>query len=117
MPGQFSVKINTVQTGAKSRFGGRHDGLFKRSYHSPGRKKEPVIAARKEAAMKPSSGTQESASITTYSDWMANAGASLLGRKQSFGRLAVKMLFRSVSVGLGHMHRAVAMFGRSIKGI
>src|SRR3954451_17843035 len=59
------ITYSAVHTGAKSRFGGRHDGFFKRSYHSPGRKKVPVMAARKQAAMKPSNGTQEDTSIAT----------------------------------------------------
>jgi hypothetical protein len=31
-----------VHTGAKSRFGGRQDGFFNRSYQSPGRNNAPV---------------------------------------------------------------------------
>jgi hypothetical protein len=41
-----------VYTGAKSRFGGRPDGFFNRSYQSPGRNNAPVSAARKLAVMK-----------------------------------------------------------------
>lgn len=75
------------------------------------------MATRKQAAMKPSSGNQEDASITTYSDQIANAGASLLEREPSFGCLAVKMLFRSLGIGSGPMHRAVTMLWRGIDSI
>jgi hypothetical protein len=44
-----------VYTGAKSRFGGRQDGFFNRSYQPPGRNNAPVSAARKQAAMKQAS--------------------------------------------------------------
>jgi hypothetical protein len=40
-----------VHTGAKSRFGGRQDGFFRRSYHSPGRNHAPVSAVRKQAVL------------------------------------------------------------------
>lgn len=53
------IAQSAVHTGAKRRFGGRHDGFFSRSYHSPGRNKVPVMAARKQTAMKPASATIE----------------------------------------------------------
>jgi hypothetical protein len=52
-----------VHTGAKSRFGGRQDGFFRRSYHSPGRNHEPVSAASKQAVMKQASPMIEAISI------------------------------------------------------
>jgi Complex I intermediate-associated protein 30 (CIA30) len=51
MRGDVSLENN----GGFVRFGGRHDGLASRSYHSPGRNRAPVRAARKQQAMKPSS--------------------------------------------------------------
>src|SRR5918993_4088390 len=38
---------------------GRHDGFLRRSYHSPGQNKAPVMAARKQTATKPTSATIE----------------------------------------------------------
>src|SRR5690606_8198847 len=99
---------------ANNRFGGRHDGFFRRSYHSPGRKKAPVMAATKHAATNPSSISQEDASITAYSLSIAATGRR---GGRSLGCLAIKMLFGRGRVGLGRMYRAVAMLGRSIKSV
>lgn len=55
--------LAAAHTGAERRFGGRHDGFFRRSYHPPGRKKAPVMAARKREAMKPASAAIEDVSI------------------------------------------------------
>src|SRR6476646_3881229 len=53
----------TVQKGANSQFGGRHDGLASRSYQSPGGTTAPVAAARKQAPTKATSTSIEGMSI------------------------------------------------------